>query len=71
MLTKNVPVAEDAARSERRSQFKRWWRTRRAEPAASEEIAWEKRSDGELWKLILKLPNRKSTQETSCNLTKI
>ncbi len=46
------------ARNECRNQLKHWWRTRRAGPEALEQIAWEQPKDGELWELILKLPEK-------------
>lgn len=46
------------ARNECRNQLKHWWRTRRAGPEALERLAWEQPEDGELWELILKLPEK-------------
>ncbi len=46
------------ARNECRNQLKHWWRTRRTGPEALEQIAWEQPEDGELWDLILKLPEK-------------
>ncbi len=46
------------ARNECHDLLKHWWRTRRAGPEALEQLAWEQPEDGELWELILKLPER-------------
>ena len=46
------------ARNECRNQLKHWWRTRRAGEEAMEHLTWEQPSDGELWELILTLPEK-------------
>ena len=46
------------ARNECKNQLRHWWRTRRADETALENIAWEDPSDGELWELILSLPEK-------------
>ncbi len=46
------------ARNECRNQLKHWWRTRRVGSETLEQIAWEQPEDGELWDLILKLPEK-------------
>ena len=44
------------ARNECKNQLRHWWRTRRADRTELDNLTWEQRSDGELWELILTLP---------------
>ena len=44
------------ARNESKNQLRHWWRTRRADESELDRLSWEQRSDGELWELILTLP---------------
>lgn len=44
------------ARNECKNQLRHWWRTRRADGTELDNLTWEQRSDGELWELILTLP---------------
>lgn len=44
------------ARNECKNQLRHWWRTRRADESELDRLSWEQRSDGELWELILTLP---------------
>lgn len=46
------------ARNECKSQLRHWWRTRRAGEETLETLVWEQPEDGELWELVLKLPER-------------
>lgn len=46
------------ARNECRNQLKHWWRTRRAGEEILAALTWEQPSDGELWELVLSLPER-------------
>ena len=46
------------ARNQCRDQLKHWWRTRRAGEEALERLTWEQPEDGELWELILALPEK-------------
>lgn len=46
------------ARNECKNQLKHWWRTRRASEERLEELTWAQPEDGELWDLILTLPER-------------
>ena len=46
------------ARNECRNQLKHWWRTRRESEEVLNTLAWEQPRDGELWELILKLPEK-------------
>lgn len=46
------------ARNECRNQLKHWWRTRRAGEEALDNLTWEQPEDGELWELILSLPEK-------------
>ena len=46
------------ARNECKNQLRHWWRTRRADETALENIAWEEPGDGALWELILSLPEK-------------
>jgi len=66
-----------ASRNECKNQLKHWWRTRRAGEEALDRLTWEQPEDGELWELILSLPEKQrlalylhyyqgySTQETA------
>lgn len=47
-----------AARNECRNQLKHWWRVRRESEETLQKIAWEQPGDGELWELILTLPEK-------------
>lgn len=47
-----------AARNECKNQLKHWWRTRRAEESVLNTLTWEQPEDGELWELILSLPEK-------------
>lgn len=65
------------ARNECKNQLKHWWRTRRAGEEELEAIPWEQPGDGEVWEMILALPEKEkmalylhyyqgySTQETA------
>ncbi len=44
------------ARNECRDQLRHWWRVGRASEETLEKLTWEQPSDGELWELILSLP---------------
>ena len=46
------------ARNECRDQLKHWWRNKRADPAALEQLTWEQPEDGALWEHILSLPEK-------------
>ena len=46
------------ARNECRNQLKHWWRTRRAGEDEAEAIAWERPEDGDVWELLLALPEK-------------
>lgn len=46
------------ARNECRNQLKHWWRTRRAGEEEVKAIAWEQPGDGEVWELLLTLPQK-------------
>ena len=46
------------ARNECKNQLRHWWRTRRADESELDRLSWEQRSDGELWELILTLPEQ-------------
>lgn len=48
------------ARNECKSQLRHWWRTRRVGEEALDTLAWEQPEDGELWELLLALPQRES-----------
>ena len=47
-----------AARNECKNQLKHWWRTRRADESVLNTLTWEQPEDGELWELILSLPEK-------------
>ena len=49
------------ARNECKNQLRHWWRTRRADGAELDNLSWEQPGDGELWDLILALPERERT----------
>ena len=65
------------ARNECKNQLKHWWRTRRSGEEELEAIPWEQPGDGEVWEMILALPEKEkmalylhyyqgySTQETA------
>ena len=44
------------ARNECKNQLRHWWRTRRADGTELDNLTWEQPGDGELWELILTLP---------------
>ena len=46
------------ARNECKNQLKHWWRTRRSGEEELERLAWEQPEDGEVWELLLSLPQR-------------
>ena len=46
------------ARNECKNQLSHWWRTRRESEEVLNTLAWEQPRDGELWELILKLPEK-------------
>lgn len=46
------------ARNECKNQLKHWWRTGRAGEETLEKLVWEQPEDGELWDLILTLPEK-------------
>ena len=48
-------------RNECKNQLRHWWRTRRTEVAELDNLSWEQPGDGELWDLILTLPERERT----------
>ncbi len=43
-------------RNECKNQLRHWWRTRRADGAALDNLAWEQPEDGALWDMVLSLP---------------
>lgn len=47
-----------AARNECKNLLRHWWRTKRADGAELDNLAWEQPGDGELWELVLALPER-------------
>lgn len=47
-----------ASRNECKNQLKHWWRTRRAGVEELKAITWEQPGDGEVWELLLTLPER-------------
>lgn len=49
------------ARNECKNQLRHWWRTRRADGAELDSLPWEQPGDGELWDLILTLPEHEKT----------
>jgi len=46
------------ARNECKNQLRHWWRTRRADSAELDSLTWEQPGDGELWELVLSLPEQ-------------
>ena len=44
------------ARNECKNQLRHWWRARRADGAELDNLTWEQPGDGELWDMILQLP---------------
>ena len=46
------------ARNECKNQLKHWWRTRRAGEEETKAVAWEQPGDGEVWELLLTLPQK-------------
>lgn len=44
------------ARNECKNQLRHWWRTKRADADALENLTWEQPGDGALWEMILTLP---------------
>ena len=44
------------ARNECKNQLRHWWRAKRAEADALDALTWEQPEDGELWDMILRLP---------------
>ena len=46
------------ARNECKNQLRHWWRTKRADVEALDNLTWEQPGDGEVWELILTLPER-------------
>lgn len=46
------------ARNECKNQLKHWWRTRRSGEEELERLTWEQSEDGELWELLLSLPQK-------------
>lgn len=44
------------ARNECRNQLRHWWRRKRADGAELDKLSWEQPEDGELWELVLSLP---------------
>lgn len=44
------------ARNECKNQLRHWWRTKRTDVEALDSLTWEQPGDGELWELILTLP---------------
>ncbi len=46
------------ARNECRNQLKHWWRTRRAGEEEAKAIVWDQPEDGEVWELLLTLPQK-------------
>ena len=42
--------------NECKNQLRHWWRTRRADGTELDNLTWERPGDGELWELILTLP---------------
>ena len=49
------------ARNECKNQLRHWWRTRRADAETLDALAWEQPADGELWDMILRLPEHEKT----------
>lgn len=45
-------------RNECKNQLKHWWRTARAEEGELEGLPWQQPSDGEVWELLLSLPQK-------------
>lgn len=45
-------------RNECKNQLKHWWRTARTEEGALEGLPWQQPSDGEIWDLLLSLPQK-------------
>ena len=46
------------ARKKKKNQLKHWWRTRRESEETLNNLTWEQPEDGELWELILTLPEK-------------
>lgn len=46
------------ARNECKNQLRHWWRTKRADADALENLTWEQPGDGALWEMILTLPEQ-------------
>lgn len=46
------------ARNECKNQLKHWWRTRRSGPEELERLTWQQPEDGEVWALLLSLPQK-------------
>ena len=44
------------ARNECKNQLRHWWRTKRADAGVLDSLTWEQPEDGELWDMILTLP---------------
>ena len=44
------------ARNECKNQLRHWWRTKRADTDALDALTWEQPEDGELWDMVLRLP---------------
>ena len=49
------------ARNECKNQLRHWWRTKRADGAELDTLTWEQPGDGELWDMLLKLPEHEKT----------
>lgn len=48
-------------RNECKNQLRHWWRTKRADADALDTLTWEQPGDGELWDMILQLPEHEKT----------
>lgn len=46
------------ARNECRNQLRHWWRRSRADESELDKLSWEQPEDGELWELVLSLPEQ-------------
>ena len=50
-----------ATRNECKNQLRHWWRAKRADADALDNLIWEQPGDGELWDMILRLPEHEKT----------
>jgi len=49
------------ARNECKNQLRHWWRAKRADGAALDNLTWVQPEDGALWEMILTLPEHEKT----------